>query len=308
MKSLGSFATLGHLWLLLRALAAIAAAWTLIRIRKATHGMSPRLPSWFLSSLDPKDRRLLLWCVGGALALAVVTGFLLPNGNNNDNLLPSTYLSGQHGAMAAYETLLRAGYPIERWERPLAELAATAGPETVVIFAQPFTRETDDIKAVRQIVERGGRVLSTGFWGGYILPGASARHPQGIQLRRVQAGAGGLGPAGRLRRGVDGSGGHMASGQPRQTDSVQLRRPARGGGVRLGQGARRVVGQRDSARKRLAGPRPQSRPAAQFAGAARGPPFLLGRVAARGYSLRLELRSRSGIVNAALRPSGAWRF
>ena len=127
----------------------------------------------FLSSLDAKDRRLLLWCVGIAVALAVATAFLLPNGNNNDNPLPSTYLADQHGARAAYETLLRSGYSLERWERPLGELAATAGPETVVIFAQPFTREPDDIKAVRKIVERGGRVLSTGYMGGFILPGGN---------------------------------------------------------------------------------------------------------------------------------------
>ena len=136
-----------------------------------------RMPSWFLSSLDPKDRRLLLWSLGIALGLAVVIGFVLPNDNANDNPLPSTYLSGQHGARAAYETLLRSGYPIERWERPLTELAETAGSSTVVIFAQPFTRETADIKAVQQIVERGGRVLATGFFGGFIVPGGEAGTP-----------------------------------------------------------------------------------------------------------------------------------
>jgi hypothetical protein len=132
----------------------------------------------FLSSLDAKDRKLVMWCVGIALALAVATGFLMPSRNDNDNPLPSTYLAGQHGARAAYETLLRSNYPIERWERPLSELAATAGPETVVIFAQPFSREPDDIKAVRKIVERGGRVLSTGYWGGYILPGEASDMPE----------------------------------------------------------------------------------------------------------------------------------
>ena len=132
----------------------------------------------FMSSVDRRDRKLLLWCVGLAVVIAVAGGFLLPNGNNNENRLPSTYLSGQHGALAAYETLVRAGFPIDRWERPLSELAATAGPDTVVIFAEPFTRENDDIKAVREILERGGRVLSTGFWGGYLLPGgASAPSP-----------------------------------------------------------------------------------------------------------------------------------
>jgi hypothetical protein len=131
----------------------------------------------FLSSLDAQDRRLLLWCLAIGTVLSVAIAFLMPGPNNNNNPLPSTYLSGQHGARAAYETLLRSDYPIERWERPLAELAATAGPDTVVIFAEPLTREPRDLKAVRQIIERGGRVLSTGFWGGFILPGDASGTP-----------------------------------------------------------------------------------------------------------------------------------
>jgi len=95
-------------------------------------------------------------------------------------------LSGQHGARAAYETLLNSGYPVERWERPLSELAATAGPDTVVIFAEPFTREGEDIKAVRTILERGGRVLSTGFWGGYILPGEASDTPNEFNFAACQ--------------------------------------------------------------------------------------------------------------------------
>ncbi|MGB6190905.1 MAG: DUF4350 domain-containing protein [Terracidiphilus sp.] len=124
-----------------------------------------------LSSLDARDRKLLMGSLGVALALAVLIGMLLPSGNSDDSPLPSTYLAGQHGARAAYETLLGANYPIERWERPLTDLAAIAGPETVVIFAEPFSRESEDTKAVREIVEKGGRVLATGYWGGLILPG-----------------------------------------------------------------------------------------------------------------------------------------
>jgi hypothetical protein len=131
----------------------------------------------FLSSLDAMDRKLLLWCVGIALTLAVATAFLMPKENDNNNPLPSTYLAGQHGARAAYETLLRSNYPIERWERPLSELAETAGPETVVIIAQPSSREREDVKAVRRIVERGGRVLSTGYYGGYLLPDDASDTP-----------------------------------------------------------------------------------------------------------------------------------
>jgi hypothetical protein len=140
----------------------------------------------FLASLDSRDRRLLLWCLSIAITLAIVIGFFLPNENAKDNPLPSTYLSGQHGARAAYETLLRANYPIERWERPLSDLADTAGPDTVVIFAQPFSREANDIKAVRKIVERGGRVLATGFWGGFILPGGQPDTPKEFNFAACQ--------------------------------------------------------------------------------------------------------------------------
>jgi len=148
----------------------------------------------FLSSLDDKDRKLLLWSIGIGVSLAIVTGLLLPNQNGNDNPLPSSYFSGQHGARAAYETLLRSNYNIERWERPLTELADTSGPDTVVIFAQPFSREPADIKAVRTILERGGRVLSTGFWGGFILPGEASSPPKEFDFASCKLEPEGLDP------------------------------------------------------------------------------------------------------------------
>lgn len=135
-----------------------------------------------LSSLDAKDRKLLTWSVSIAVGLAIVAGAFLPSGNNNDNPLPSTYLSGRHGARAAYEMLLNAGYPVERWEQPLSDLAATADSSTVVIFAEPFSRETADIKAVREILERGGRVLATGFYGGFILPGEASEATRELEF------------------------------------------------------------------------------------------------------------------------------
>ena len=148
----------------------------------------------FLSSLDPKDRKLLIWSVSIALGLAIVAGAFLPNGNNNDNPLPSTYLSGRHGARAAYEMLLTAGYPVERWERPLGELAATADSSTVVIFASPFSRERSDIKAIREIVERGGRVLATGFLGGFLMPGEASAATRELQFAACKLEAEGIDP------------------------------------------------------------------------------------------------------------------
>jgi hypothetical protein len=154
----------------------------------------PQRHSWFLPSLDDKDKKLLLWFLGVGLSLAVAAGVLIPKENDDANPMPSTYLSGQHGARAAYETLLRSGYPVERWERPLAELAPKAGPDTVLIVAQPFPLEDEDIKAVRTILERGGRVLSTGFWGGSILPGKVRHNAKGSGLADCQLEPEGLDP------------------------------------------------------------------------------------------------------------------
>jgi len=148
----------------------------------------------FLSSLDPKDRKLLLWCLGIALSLAILIGIKMPGANSNNNPLPSSYLSGQHGARAAYDTLLRSGYKIERWELPLSDLAATAGPDTVVIFAEPLTQEPANLKAVRQILEKGGRVLATGFWGGFILPGEASGNPDNFTFAACKLEPEGLNP------------------------------------------------------------------------------------------------------------------
>jgi len=41
-----------------------------------------------LSSLDAKDRRLLFWFLGVGIALAVLIGLLVPDGDANDNPLP----------------------------------------------------------------------------------------------------------------------------------------------------------------------------------------------------------------------------
>jgi hypothetical protein len=165
-----------------------------LQLPKVQQDPQTELPSWFLSSLDPKDRKLLLWTLAIGIVFAAITGFFTPNGNSNDNPVPSSYHSGQHGARAAYETLLRSGYPIERWERPLGELAAKAGPQTVVVFAQPYTREASDIKAVRKILERGGRVLSTGIGGGYILPGQSVGSPPEFDFAACKLSPEGLDP------------------------------------------------------------------------------------------------------------------
>jgi hypothetical protein len=137
-----------------------------------------------LPSLDAKDRKLLIGCMVAVLVLAFVTAFLSRNENEDNDPVPSSYLTGKHGARAAYELLKASGYNVQRWEQPLSDLAGRADTQTVVIFAEPDQSDVaaEDLKAVRDIVTKGGRVLVTGWSGGLIAPDSSAQPPTQFQV------------------------------------------------------------------------------------------------------------------------------
>ncbi len=127
----------------------------------------------FLTTLDARDRKLLLICLLAVVVLAVITGVFARNQNRDDDPVPSSYLTGRHGARAAYDLLASSGYRIERWEEPLSELARQANAQSVVILAEPFLTDTADFKAVDALLSHGARVLVTGFTGGALIPGGA---------------------------------------------------------------------------------------------------------------------------------------
>lgn len=129
----------------------------------------------FLASLDARDRKLLAVCLVGVVALAVITGFFARNQNRDDDPVPSSYLTGRHGARAAYDLLASSGYQVQRWEEPLSELARQANAQSVVILAEPFLTSTADAKAVDELLAHGARVLVTGLSGGELVPGGAVR-------------------------------------------------------------------------------------------------------------------------------------
>jgi hypothetical protein len=146
------------------------------------------------ASLDPKDRKLLLICLATVVVLAVVTGAFARNQNRDDNPVPSSYLTGKHGARAAYEMLAASGYSLERWEQPLSDLAARANAGTVVILAEPLFKSSADSKALDEIVRRGGRVLVTGIIGGLLAPGGEAQVSKQFQMAACKLTPQGLAP------------------------------------------------------------------------------------------------------------------
>ncbi len=133
------------------------------------------------ASLDAGDRKLLIGCLATVIVLAFVTAFFARNQNSDDNVVPSTYMTGRHGARAAFEMLQTSGYDVTRWEQPLSDLTARADTQTVVIFADPILTTTEDLKAVRDIVTQGGQVLVTGWSGGSLAPDANVLPPEQFQ-------------------------------------------------------------------------------------------------------------------------------
>ncbi len=127
------------------------------------------------ASLDPKDRKLLIGCISVVVVLAVIIALFARQENRDDNPMPSTYLTGRHGARAAFEMLQANGYDVERWEHPLSELAERSDAQTVVIFAEPNPTSPEDFRAVEDIVARGGRVLLTGWMGGALAPDGNVK-------------------------------------------------------------------------------------------------------------------------------------
>ena len=130
--------------------------------------------------MDPKDRRMLLIALALVAVLFAILAFFTPGQDPNADPLPSSSLSGQHGAKAAFTLLEQGGYAVERWENPLSELANQSNSETVLIVAQPSTSNESDNAAIAAILNKGGRVVATGYLGALLLPGnevANALNP-----------------------------------------------------------------------------------------------------------------------------------
>jgi hypothetical protein len=147
-----------------------------------------------LASLTYKDRQMLLITVALVLVLLTLLALVSPREDPNRNPVPSSYLSGQHGAKAAFTLLQQSGYTVERWEQPLSDLAEQSGPSTVVILAEPFSFEPADHSAIASILQKGGRVLATGGQGGLLLPGSEVTMSKGVSFAACEAQPDGLSP------------------------------------------------------------------------------------------------------------------
>jgi hypothetical protein len=120
-------------------------------------------------ALSRGDRSLLL---GAGLIAVLLFGvaWLLSPPNRTER--PTTYSAGSGGTKAAFLLLERAGYRVERWERPPSDL--TESSAATLIAAEPDALTPDERDALLRFVEAGGRLVVTGAIGARLV-GASGR-------------------------------------------------------------------------------------------------------------------------------------
>lgn len=124
------------------------------------------------SGLTRRDKQLLTIAISCAALLIVVIAVFGPP--REDDGVPSSYSNAPHGARAAFLLLRRSGYRVAQSVDPLEQVAARATPQTTFVFADPSYGQVEDARgAVKEILDRGGRVVVTGFSGSLLLPGTN---------------------------------------------------------------------------------------------------------------------------------------
>jgi Domain of unknown function (DUF4350) len=132
-----------------------------------------------MSGISSRDRGLALLAMTLVLAMIVTLAVLSPQGDNDPT--PSSYGTGNHGAKAAYLTLERAGYQVERWSDPLATLADRADGHAVLILAAPFAEDLPTARAaLSRFLEHHGHIVAMGGASTLLLPDASIRATGGL--------------------------------------------------------------------------------------------------------------------------------
>jgi hypothetical protein len=126
-----------------------------------------------------RDRRIVLWILGGVVGFLVAFSIFAP-ANDDSDPSPTTYNTGSAGIKAAYLALSELGYEAKRWDAPSADLKNVDAAKTTLILAEP-TFPTEGSKQVRadiaDFISRGGRVLATGGSGANFLPDAKTDAP-----------------------------------------------------------------------------------------------------------------------------------
>jgi hypothetical protein len=127
-------------------------------------------PGW-IGPIDPRDRNLLIGCGVLVAMLIVALAFFSPPRQGDEDPTPFSDSTGEHGAKAAFELLIKSGYRVERQNAPLSEIIDRIDEHTTLVIAEPYMQDVVETRAtVKQALDRGARVLVTGPSGALLVP------------------------------------------------------------------------------------------------------------------------------------------
>ena len=123
-------------------------------------------------SVDSGDRKLLIGAGVALIVLVSASALLSPPKTSRGSGIPSSYSATWDGAKGAFLLLQDLGYQVERWEQPPTEITGNASEE-VLILAEPIQPPShEERSAIRDFLDRGGRVLATNAAAAQFLPDA----------------------------------------------------------------------------------------------------------------------------------------
>jgi hypothetical protein len=124
-------------------------------------------------ALDTGDRKLLIGAGVLLVVLVISSALLSPRRSEGTSAYPSSYSTNWDGAKGAYLLLQDLGYRVSRWEESPTELKGEPSTQ-VLILAEPLQMPSPEEKqAVREFVEKGGRILAVGARAALLLPESS---------------------------------------------------------------------------------------------------------------------------------------
>ena len=134
------------------------------------------------AATNMRDRKFVLWLVGGVVLAVVLFAFFGPRRDTNDPT-PSVDNVSSMGVRGTYLALGELGYRVTRWDEPTRSLRKLPATETTLVLLNPklpVKSREEAKKEIADFLDRGGRVIATGATGAALLPGGKVGEPTRI--------------------------------------------------------------------------------------------------------------------------------
>jgi len=124
--------------------------------------------------------------VGVGLLLIMAAAAYLKSEEQKGDGHPSSYSTLRRGSKAAYLLLQQSGSPVERWNRPPAQLPAD-GHGILLIVAEPMSYpDTEATSAFSRFLLHGGSILVAGLLPDAFVPKAEASDEAGMRVGGIE--------------------------------------------------------------------------------------------------------------------------